>query len=73
MTSRTRNIASIATNDPDNDPTPRVKLTRAKRHGRYLWLNPHGVSVADGKTVADAETALRYVYNHPAWDLRLGS
>jgi hypothetical protein len=68
-----RQIASIATNDPDNDPTTRVTLTRTKRDGRYLWLAPEGETIADGKTAADAETALRYVYNFPAWDLRFGS
>lgn len=66
-------IASIATNDPENDPTPRVTLTRTKRDGRYLWLNPEGEMVADGKSASDADHTLRGVYNFPAWDLRFGS
>jgi hypothetical protein len=65
-----RKIASIATNDPDNDPTPRVTLERRKIMGHVAWYDPDGNMVADGKTVAEAEAALRYVYNWRGWDLR---
>ena len=46
--------ATIATNDLQNDPTPRVALIRERRDGRYVWLNPDGEMVADGLTAEQA-------------------
>jgi hypothetical protein len=63
-------IASIATNDPDRDPTPRVVLRRVREGGFYVWLTPEGARVADGKSPAGADWALRQVYGSPVWDLQ---
>ena len=73
MTYRVRNrVASIATNDPDRDPTPRVMLERTVRDGRVVWAaseRPAEVLV-DGRTTAEADAALRDAYRG-LWDLQM--
>ncbi len=70
---RTRH-ASIATNDPENDPTPRVALVRERREDRYVWIAKDGddTQVAEGRTAREADAALEYVYSFSGWDLRFG-
>ena len=74
MTYKIRNrFASIATNDPENDPTPRVLLERTVRAGRVIWVvceNPD-IVVADGRTASEANIGLRSVYAAAEWDLRM--
>ena len=62
--------ATIATNDPAHDPMPRVLLTRERRDGRYVWLNPDSEMVADGATAEQANATLMGVYNWVGWGLR---
>jgi hypothetical protein len=64
--------ATIATNDPENDPTPRVALIRELRDGRYryVWLDPDGEMVANGETAEQANTELSKAYADAVWDLR---
>ncbi len=73
MTYRIRNrVASIATNDPHRDPSPRVMLERTVRNGRVVWVaseRPAEVLV-DGRTAAEADAALRECYRSP-WDLQM--
>lgn len=66
--------ASILTNDPDSDPTPRVALRRKYRNGTYVWLDSNDNFLADGATPADANETLKHVYSfyvaRATWDLR---
>ena len=75
MAHKIRNrFASIATSDPENDPTPRVLLERTVRNGRVIWVstdNPESVLV-DGRTAKEADSALRNAYSYSGWDLRVG-
>ena len=70
------NRASIATNDPDHDPTPRVALVRDVACGRHVWrvaCSDEYIEVADGATPAAADRALERVYGATYWDLRFGA
>ena len=74
MAYKVRNrFASIATNDPENDPTPRVMLERTVRDGYVIWVstdNPETV-IAHGRSARDADNAVRLAYAFPAWEFRM--
>lgn len=64
--------ASIATNDPQNDPTPRVRLHSEKHGNVVVWLDTDGNIVASGPTAGHAIEELQWVYVDKVWDLRFG-
>jgi hypothetical protein len=74
MTYKIRNrFASIATNDPKNDPPPRVMLERTVRDGRVVWVstdNPETV-IVDGRTAKQADATLRNACADQGKELRM--
>lgn len=74
MSYKIRNrFASIATNDPENDLSPRVVLERTVREGAVIWVStdaPETV-IVDGRTTREADAELRKAYAFGGWELKL--